>query len=426
MDLIRRKHLCLIAFFAGVIIIGTLMLKLPFVTHVTGISWEDAFSTAIAATCVTHMGNLSTAGFNLPGQLIVLILLQIGGLGMMSLVASVVIMMRGIKAGENIVLGAPRSMSAGKMEKLLRTVITYTFIIEAIGFVFLTGTFWLQKDFNFLTSAYYGLFHSVSAFCNAGFTPFNDSMMTVTWIVKLIISFLVLAGGLGFYAVFDLWESFHERGKLLINTKLILIASAILVVGGTLFFKALEGSNTSWMDSYFMVVSARSSGFFSVLPSLMHNNSTLVIMLLMLVGCSPGSTGGGIRTVGASLIFLTILNAFKGNVRLLIFKREIPLRYALKSFAIAISFIITATVLALITAVTFDLSLKRVGFEIVSALTNCGLPWDINGKLLATPRGLIAYCMFLGRIGPMTILLFFLRERNASHLSYPKERVIIG
>lgn len=426
MDLIRKKHLVLIAFFGGIIVVGTLLLKLPMVTHINGVTWRDAFFTASAATCITNMGNLSTAGFNLPGQLIILILLQIGGLGMMSLAATVIIMMHGLKVGENIIFGAPRSMSAKKMEKLLRTVMTYTFVIEGIGFIFLTYAFWVQGNCNFITSAYYGLFHSVSAFCNAGFTPLSDSMISATWAIKLIISFLVIAGGLGFYAVFDLWENLHDRRKLLINTKLILIASAIFVIGGTLIIKGLEGSSISWLDSYFMATSARSSGFFSVLPSSMNSNSILVIMLLMLVGCSPGSTGGGIRTVASSMIFLTIFNAFKGNVKLLIFKREIPLRYALKSFAIAVSFIITAAVLALVTAAILNLSLKQVGFEIVSALTNCGMLWNTNEESLVTPRGLIAYCMFLGRIGPMTILLFFLRERNTRHLSYPKERIIIG
>lgn len=426
MDLIRKKHLGLIAFFGGVIIVGTLLLKLPIVTHISGITWGDAFFTATAATCITNMGNLSTDGFNLPGQLIILVLLQIGGLGMMSLAASVVIMMRGLKAGENIIFGAPRSMSPKKMEKLLHMVMTYTFVIEGIGFIFLTGAFWVQGNHDFLTSAYYGLFHSISAFCNAGFTLLDDSMMTASWSIKLIISFLIIAGGLGFYAVFDLWESYREREKLLINTKLILIASAVLVIGGTLIFKGLESFRISWLDSYFMAVSARSAGFISVLPSSMHSNSILVIMLLMLVGCSPGSTGGGIRTVASSMIFLTIFNAFKGNVKLLIFKREIPLRYALKSFTIAISFILTAAILALVTAAILNLSLKQVGFEIVSALTNCGMLWNINGESLATPRGLIACCMFLGRIGPMTIFLFFLRERNTRHLSYPKERIIIG
>ncbi|MDD2403263.1 MAG: potassium transporter TrkG [Victivallaceae bacterium] len=425
MDLIRKKHFCLIAFFTLVILSGTLLLKMPFVSHSDGISWADAIFTATGATCVTNMCNLSTSGFNLPGQLIILLLLQVGGLGTISLAASIVLMLRGINAGENIILGAPRNISAGKMERLLRTVMLYTFTIEGIGFILLTGAFWFQ-GIDLLTSAYYGLFHSVSAFCNAGFTPFDNSMITAGWTVKLIISFLVIAGGLGFYAIFDIWGYLHDREKPCINTKIILITSVVLIVGGTLIFKLLERSNISWLDSYFMVVSSRSAGFFSVIPSSMHSNSIIIIMFMMLIGCSPGSTGGGIRNVAAAMIFLAIFNAFKGNTKMLLFKREIPLRYVLKSFAVAISFFLTATSMSLITAAAAELPLNQVGFEVVSALTNCGMPWDIKEYLLVTPRTIIACCMFLGRIGPMTIFLFFLRERSASRLSYPKERVIIG
>ncbi len=205
-----------------------------------------------------------------------------------------------------------------------------------------------------------------------------------------------------------------------------MIASVVLIVGGSLSIKVLEYDSMSWLDSYFMAVSARSAGFISYEPINMNAGSLIVLICLMLIGCSPNSTGGGIRTTGIAMIFLAVFNAFKGNARLLLFKREIPLRYALRAFAVALAFLLISSLSALMISTIYNISLKTVGFEVIAAISNAGMPLDFNESEFLPVRILMAGCMFVGRIGPLTIFLFFLREKRNSRLSYPQEQVILG
>ncbi len=248
----------------------------------------------------------------------------------------------------------------------------------------------------------------------------------MNWAVKVVVSFLIIAGGLGFYVIFDLIGAFRRRSRLQINSKIVLIASVVLIVGGTLAVKLLEYRSMSWLDSYFMAVSARSAGFITYAPLQMHGGALLVLICLMLIGCSPNSTGGGIRTTGVAMIFLAVYNVFKGNSKLLLFKREIPMRYALRAFAVTLAFLLITALVSLTVATAYGVSLKTVGFEVAAAISNAGMPLDYNESEFLPVRGLMAVCMFLGRIGPLTIFLFFLSERRQSRLSYPPERIILG
>lgn len=427
MRLFRRRHFYLILAFFGLILVGMIFLKMPFVRHWNGVSWTDAFFTSVASVCVTNMCNLPTVGFNLPGQLVVLGLIQVGGLGMMIIASTIVIILgQGMGEDSQMALGSSRHLLPGELERLIRTIMIYTFSIEGIGLVLLTAAFKFSHGMDFRSAFYNGLFHSVSAFCNAGFTPLPNNLVGVGSPVKIVISFLIIAGGLGFYVIFDLAGAVRRRSRLQINSKIVLIASVVLIAGGTLAIKALEYSSMSWLDSYFMAVSARSAGFISYSPLQMHAGALIVLICLMLIGCSPNSTGGGIRTTGVAMIFLAVYNAFKGNSKLLLFKREVPMRYALRAFAVTLAFLLIASLVALSVATAYDISLKTVGFEVVGAISNAGMPLDYNENEFTPVRGLMAVCMFLGRIGPLTIFLFFLRQRHPSRLSYPEERIILG
>ncbi len=426
MNPFRRKNFYLIASFFGLILVGMIFLKMPFVTHTDGVSWEDAFFTSAAAVCVTNMCNLATSGFNVPGQLVLLGLIQIGGLGMMALAVSLVMLIgQGIGDDSHTGLGSNRHLSRSEIQELIRTVINYTFAIEGIGFILLTLAF-MGHGMPLREAGYYGLFHSVSAFCNAGFTPFANNLAGVNSFVKIIISLLIIAGGLGFFVIYDLMSHFKHHTRLQINSKIVLIASAILITGGAVAIKVLEAHHISWLDSYFMAVSARSAGFFTVAPVSLHAGSLIIISGLMLIGCSPNSTGGGIHTTAIAMIFLAVYNAFKGNTKLLLFRREIPLRYALRAFAVTVSFLATASLVSLIISTLYGQSLKVVGFEICAAISNAGMPLTFDESQDFFIRLMTAGCMFLGRIGPLTIFLFFLRERRVSRLAYPQERIILG
>ncbi len=427
MKFFRRRDLFLLLAFSGLILVGTIFLKMPFVAHQDGVSWKDAFFTSLASVCVTNMCNLSTSGFNIPGQLVVLGLIQIGGMGMMVIAASIIIALgQGISDDSQLALGSSRHLLPGELENLIRTIVVYTFAIEGIGMVLLTGAFMFGHGMDFRSACYNGLFHSVSAFCNAGFTPLPHNLVGVNSLIKIVISFLIIAGGLGFYVIYDLLETVRRRNRLQINTRIVVIASIVLIVGGTLAIKVLEYDSMSWLDSYFMAVSARSAGFISYEPINMNAGSLIVLICLMLIGCSPNSTGGGIRTTGIAMIFLAVYNAFKGNARLLLFKREIPLRYALRAFAVALAFLLISSLSALTISTIYNISLKTVGFEVIAAISNAGMPLDYNESEFLPVRILMAGCMFLGRVGPLTIFLFFLREKRNSRLSYPQEQVILG
>ncbi len=208
MKFFRKRDFYLLLAFTGLILVGTIFLKMPFVAHQDGVSWKDAFFTSLASVCVTNMCNLSTSGFNIPGQLVVLGLIQIGGLGMMVIAASIIIALgQGISDDSQMALGSSRHLLPGELENLIRTIVVYTFTIEGVGMILLTGAFMFGHGMDFRSACYNGLFHSVSAFCNAGFTPLPHNLIGVNSLIKIVISFLIIAGGLGFYVIFDLLEA---------------------------------------------------------------------------------------------------------------------------------------------------------------------------------------------------------------------------
>ena len=339
LSFIKKSQLYFIFSFLAAIVLGTFLLKSPWVTHSSGtLEWIDALFISTSAVCVTGLVTVTTSGFNLAGQLIILILIQIGALGIMTLTASIIVMM-GRKMNYNntmILSNLSDSFPLRNVNSLLRTILTYSIIIELAGFVLLTYAFWMEGKYDFGRVLYLALFHSISAFCNAGFSTFDTSLVGMSPFIKLVVSTLIILGGLGVYVIYELSHLSHKH-FLRIHTRLVLLSSLILIVFGTISFKILEyqgDSPISWMDAYFQSVTARTAGFNTIPMSdiALHPGSIIILIAFMLIGASPGGTGGGMKTTTAALVFISLYNTFKGNQRVLLFKRGNSSKQCFESF----------------------------------------------------------------------------------------------
>ena len=434
LSFIKKSQLYFIFSFLGAIIIGTLLLKMPWVTHDSGpLEWLDALFISTSAVCVTGLVTVTTSGFNPMGQLIILTLIEIGALGIMTLSASIIVLMgRKMNYSSTMILS---NLSEGfplkSVDALLRTILTYSIVIQFAGFILLTYGFLFEGKYEFSEAVYYAFFHSISAFCNAGFSTFDSSLIGLSPFIKIVVSLLIILGGLGVYVIYELSHLSHKH-FLRIHTRLVLITSLLLIVFGTVFFKALEyhgDCSISWLDAYFQSVTARTAGFNSIPMSVndLHPGSIIVLIAFMLIGASPGGTGGGMKTTTAALVFISLYNTFKGNRKVLLFGREIMQNNVLKAFTIMFTFIAISIVAATwLTATEYDVSLASALFEVASALGTVGLSLGISSNATETGKVILIICMFVGRIGPFTMFLFLLGREKSSRLEYPEERVILG
>ncbi len=429
----KKSQLYFIFSFFAAIILGTLLLKSPWVSHSGGtLQWIDAVFISTSAVCVTGLVTVTTSGFNLAGQLIILALIQVGALGIMTLTASIIVLMgRKMNYSNTMILSnLSDSFPLKSVDSLLRTILAYSIIIEFSGFILLTYGFLASGKYDFGEAAYLALFHSVSAFCNAGFSTFDTSLIGMSAFIKIVISFLIILGGLGVYVIYELSHLSHKH-FLRTHTRLVLITSLVLIVFGMVSLKFLEhcgDTPISWLDAYFQSVTARTAGFNTIPMNdiTLHPGSIIILIALMLIGASPGGTGGGMKTTTAALVFMSLYNTFKGNQKVLLFKREILQNNVLKAFTIMFTFISISIVAAIWLTATDNASLDRAFFEVASALGTVGLSLGISAEATDAGKIILISCMFVGRIGPFTMFLFLLGREKTSRLEYPEERVILG
>jgi trk system potassium uptake protein TrkH len=433
LSFLKKSQLYFIFSFLGAILLGTLLLKAPWVSHTGGtLAWIDACFISTSAVCVTGLVTVTTSGFNPAGQLTILALIQIGALGIMTLTASIVVLM-GRKMNYSsamIFSNLSDSFPLKSVEDLLKTILTYSAIIEFTGFILLTYGFYASGKYGLNEAAYLGMFHSISAYCNAGFSTFDSSLIGMSPFIKIVVSLLIILGGLGVYVIYELYHLSHKH-FLRIHTRLVLISSIILIVAGTLLLKFLEyraHTPISWLDAYFQSVTARTAGF-NTIPmqtGSLHPGSIITLIALMLIGASPGGTGGGMKTTTAALVFISLYNTFKGNPKVLLFKREICENNVLKAFTIMAIFIGINIIAAIWLTATDYAPLDAALFEVASALGTVGLSLGISASATVAGKIILIICMFVGRIGPFTLFLFLLGREKTSRLGYPEERVILG
>jgi trk system potassium uptake protein TrkH len=432
--------------FASVILIGAFLLWLPFSAGHGQISFIDALFTSASAVCVTGLAVIDIGkDLSIAGQIITLFLMQIGGLGIITF--SVVLfglMGRGISfKGRDIAQSTFLHTPRRDFLVVLKWVLGLTFIIEAAGTFFLFVRFY--QDYSPGWAFYHAVYNAVSAFNNCGYSLFSDNLMKYQSdiIVNLTIMGLIVLGGIGFivqYEILSTWRGLQK--KLSVHSKIVLIMTASLILGGAAFFYLFEMNHiikdasikTQILTSFFQSVTPRTAGFNTVDIGQLTNPTILVMIMLMFIGASPGSTGGGIKTTSFALLLLMIWNRLKGQDQVNVFNRTLPAEILTRTIAIifasAFSIILITSLLLLIGGVGSVPPVEsrhffvEYLFETVSAFGTVGLSMGITPHLSTGQKLAIILMMFAGRVGPLTLAFSWYSTKRG--LTYAEESVMVG
>ncbi len=430
--------------FGLIVLTGALLLVLP-VSAAPGksINFTDALFTATSAVCVTGLSTLSLVdNFSLFGQLVVLMLIQVGGLGIMTLYSSMTILLgRSMGMKHQVVMQDVLDVSS--MEDLVTMIVDivkYTLIIELWGAVVLTIAFSFEGH-EFGQSLYFGFFHSISAFCNAGFALFNNSLesFATSPLIYGTISTLIILGGLGFIVLKEVKNAIAYRRSFVLlssHSKIVLISTLVLISLGTLvlffseFLHAFHDYSLwdKFQMAFFQSVTARTAGFNTVGLNSFHAHSLYLISLFMFIGASPGSTGGGIKTSTFAILVQSVRSTLRGRSSVEFFDRKIPNSIVVSSTAIIIiSLMIVSFFLLIMMKVEPEHSFITLFFEVISAFATTGLSLGVTPYLSVIGKFVIIALMFIGRVGPLTLALAIGQKSTIEgSLEYPESRVMIG
>ncbi len=442
--IIRPRTVSLISFvygFAVMIVIGAILLLFPFSSK-SGL-WTapvDCFFTATSAVCVTGLVVLDTLDhWSIFGQFIILVLIQLGGLGFMT--TTIILMMaagRKIGLRDRILIGESIGVSRiGGLVRLTRHIFLFTVIAELVGAILFYIRF--AADYGWVGGIWKAVFQSVSAFNNAGFDLFGGfhslTGYSGDYLIILTTSALVILGGLGFLVIENI---IRVKGikRNTVDTKLVLIVTALLLTVGTLVVLAAEFNNPNTLgnmsfpykilNAFFQSVTARTAGFNSINTGALTVFSLFFVMILMYIGGASGSTAGGIKVNTIGIIFATIWNTIRGRENPGAFGREFPIQQIFKSMAllvISLGLIIGAFLLL---SYTENFSSSRVLFETISAFGTVGLSTGITPDLSTAGRVILIIIMFIGRLGPLTLIMALSRAQRPRGYRFPQESVRIG
>ena len=426
--------------FAGLILSGVALLMTPYASKSgDSLRFVDAMFTATSAVCVTGLVVVDTGTyFSVFGQSVILLLIQIGGLGVMT-VATLVAVLSGKKINLKerlLIQEATNQLDLAGVVRLTLYIIRATLLVELVGGTILALR-WFQ-DFG-LQGIYFGYWHAVSAFCNAGFDLFGEYRSITGYVGDLtvngVIASLIVVGGIGFPVVADLWNCRQTR-RFSLHTKVVLTTTVLLIVLGAGFICVAEYGNAKTlgdlppadkiMASLFQSVTARTAGYNTVDIGLLREGTLLAIIFLMFVGASPSSMGGGVKTSTAAILFISLVGSVTGKRDPLAFGRQIPQQTVYKAFTI-----VTISVM-LISLVTLTLSLTEAApifsllFEVTSAFGTVGLSTGITPKLSDAGKLLITLTMFAGRVGTLTLLMALALRPRQERLKYPEGKIVIG
>ncbi|KAF0194613.1 MAG: trk system potassium uptake protein TrkH [Bacillota bacterium] len=425
--------------FLGLILVGTLLLMLPWASTQQPLTFVEALFTATSAVCVTGLVVVDT-GTRLTtfGQGVVLLLIQFGGLGLMTMATMMAIILgKRITFRERLIMQeALNQVTLEGMVRLTKYVVLTTLFFEglAVSILFLR----LRPVFGTAKGLWFSVFHSVSAFCNAGFDLFGGfrslESFTSDITVNLVIMSLIILGGIGFSVIADVYTHKGFRG-LSLHSKLVIKLTVFLIISGALLVAVLEWNGAlapydlkgKILGSLFTSVTSRTAGYNTIPTGALSNATTLMVIVLMFIGASPGSTGGGIKTTTFAMIVLAAVSAVRGKGDVTLGDRRIPNQIAVKSMVVA------AMSLGLIITTVFVLSLTEsalfidIVFEVVSAFGTVGLSRGITTALSTIGRLAIIVTMFAGRVGPMTLVLAISAGHDApSTVRYPEGKIIVG
>lgn len=426
--------------FAALILFGAVLLTLP-ISSSDGksVGFINALFTSTSAVCVTGLTVLDTATeYSLFGQIVILLLIQAGGLGIMTM-STLFAMIIGKRIGlkERLVIQeALGQFSLSGVVRLTRQIILVTLLIEVIGATILAIRFSL--DFPVGRAVYLGVFHAVSAFNNAGFDLFTTSLTRFEgdWAVIPTISFLIILGGIGFTVIKDVWE--HRRfSRLSLHSKLAIKVSLVLIVVGTILIYAFEASNPQTLGgksfsekllgAYFHSVTPRTAGFISLPVGLMTSPTLLLTIVLMFIGASPGSTGGGTKTTTFGALVMAVRATISGRDEIILWGRRLTREVVEKGLAITMAALSLIVVMTMILMITEQKTFMEILFEVTSAFGTVGLSVGITPELTDIGKLLISFTMYVGRVGPLTLAVAIAqRHRAPVNVHYPEDRVVVG
>ncbi len=444
-DLLNTSQMLVLGF--GVIIFtGTVLLMLPMASSGKPLPFINALFTATSATCVTGLIVVDTgSAFTHFGQGVILALIQIGGLGIMTISTFLLYLFQGkLSLSSRGLLEETLSQSPIQhLKSLLKTVFLATITIEGVGALILSLRF--MMDMPWSRAIYYGVFHSISAFCNAGFSLFSDSFITYQddFVINFTISSLIIVGGIGFIVMYELNQYRVKRiRRISLHTRLVLLTSFLLILGGAILFLVLEMDSSlagypwnSRIDiALFQSLTTRTAGFNTIDLTQLSNPTLYIMIILMLIGASPGSCGGGMKTTTFAVLLFFIKARFYNQQSVNIFQRRIPPSAVSKAVTVAFfsfTLISVITMLLLITELSGISHQQSRGlflemlFEVTSAFGTVGLSLGVTPTLSNLGRLLITFMMFVGRLGPLTLALA-VGSRETTHFHFAQEDVLIG
>lgn len=430
--------------FLAIILIGAVLLSLPISSRSGEFTpFINALFTATSATCVTGLVVYDTYNyFTVFGQGVILLLIQIGGLGFMIIATLFMLVLKrriGIRE-RGLLKEAVNTISIGGIVRLAKHILIGTLLFEGIGAIVLSIKF--SKEMGVVPGIFNGLFHSISAFCNAGFdlmgrygeftslTRYNGDL-----VVNAIIMSLIVIGGIGFIVWEDIYKNKLNFTKYKLHSKIVLVTTFFLIISSAIIFYLLERNNLliysgvkeSIFSSLFLAVTPRTAGFNTVDTASLSQGSKLLTMMLMVIGGSPGSTAGGIKTTTFIIVILTAISSVMRSNDLSIFNRRLEDSILKQAFSIISIYILGSTLaMLIISLVQPELMLGDISFEVLSAIGTVGLSTGITSQLESLSKFIIVGLMYCGRVGSLSVLLAVTENKNNVLIRNPVEKIIIG
>lgn len=420
-------------------VIGTLLLMLPQATvDQQGLSWVDAWFMATSAVCVTGLVVVTPhADLTMFGQLVVLFLIQIGGIGFMTIASMMAILLgKRISIRDRLLLKeALNQHSLDGIVRLVIAVVVATIAIEAVGALILIIEFWPSMDP--AQAVYFGIFHAISAFNNAGFDLFGNSFVDFSnhYLLQLTIALLIIAGGLGYIVMVNILQTKFRFAKMSVHSKIVLVTTVLLLFGVTLALMALEWQKPIYtnqsigyvvVNSFFQSASLRTAGFNTVDLLQMRDATVYFMIFIMFIGASPSSTGGGIKTTTLAVAVLLVYHVIRGRKEVTVFYRTISQDFVIKSFVLILLSMFVVILSAFMLTLSESQEFLVLLFEAVSAFATVGLSLGATPDLTPMGKVIIILTMFAGRIGPLTLFYAMSNQHTSIGYRYPEDKIIIG
>lgn len=424
------------------IIVGAIILSLPISSasgEVTG--FLDSLFTSTSAVCVTGLVTLDTGTYwSTFGQMIIMLLIELGGLGFMSFATLFALILgKKITLRERLVMQeALNTYNIQGLVKMVKYILAFTFSVQFFGALLLSTQF--VPKFGLSKGIFYSVFHSISAFCNAGFDLFgNFSSLTgfsSDIVVVMVISALIIIGGLGFAVWIEIYN-YKGSKKISIHSKLVILMTILLLVGGMILMFIFEYNNSAtiggmdfgdkMLNSWFASVSPRTAGFNTVSTGDMTVAGQYLTVLLMFIGGSPGSTAGGLKTATIGIILFTVISVIKGREDTELFKRRFTKELVYKAFVIFfLAMMLVITVTMILSYTETGIPFADLLYEATSAFGTVGLSTGITPGLSSAGKVVLMITMYFGRVGILTVMLAMLRGKKKQGYKYPEGKILIG